>query len=614
MSRRVCLFGELDTYAGSFPQTRESLPRLIKQLKVACLLYDEVIVNTNVFLDHALTLPAFEELSVFTKAGVLWTSAVENQGRPDEYIFERAKRIYGEKLDKGISKKSSERLYRILDNWQAIAPQEWRLIRKVAYQEKNATANILNNLHQLEFSTKQALEVKSYLVDIVDHMRIRGMFDRNEIIARLGGFREYIRPDEFACLALVIQGEYMIQGAHNKKNVEISLFPGKYIQHLKKYDYLFKAQPLIVDMGSIKKINYRLLNSGFSLSDLANISSSELFSLSQSSDWQVWREYLLSDKFSFDVIEEMNSLREIHDRLDSMLPILLENIDVPKKIAPTYLYMPSPWTSSGLALVGGVTDNNGCDNDEHVVINLDSRKISYKNNSLVLEKNYISLLSFLASTGNNGVPVETIKQLEIETDLIKRDFHKTWRISKDDNEDLNLARLNRLNVAKNRLNKKLEALNLCIHVEAGEGVWRLVSLPEREEVQISLEGTPWKPELIDKCEKGAPFVSYPAGLTKMQRKIWLYCVKRHNTFIAAKSIAMEINAPEKTNKQVSDIMYKFKKKLCNTPYQLVQSYQGEYMLVERSDRCDKHRKGMLFEEDVSQTNSRFYHCGPRRLQ
>jgi hypothetical protein len=613
MPRRICLFGELDTYAGSFPQTKESLPRLIKQLKIACLLYDEVIVNTNVFLDHALTLPAFKELSLFTKAGVLWTSAVENQVRPDEYIFERAKRIYGEKLNKGISKKSSENLYRIIDNWQSIAPKEWRLIRKEAHQEKCATANILHNLNQLSFATRQATEVKSYLVDIVAYMQQKKVFDRNEIIARLGGVRECISTDEFSHLALVVQGEYMIQGVHNKKNVNVSLFPGQYIKCLRQYDYLFQAQPLPVDMGSIKKINDRLFRSGFTLSDLADIPSKELFSLSQSSDWQIWRDYLLSDEFSIEVIKEMNSLKEIHDRLDNVLPVLLKNIDVPKKTEPTYLYLPSPWASSGLALVGGVTDN-GCEDNNQVVIDLDSRKISYKNNSLVLEKNYISLLSFIASTGNNGVPVETIKQLEIETDLIRRDFHKTWRISKDDNEDLNLARLNRLNVAKNRLNKKLMMLNLCIHVETGEGVWKLVALPNNEGVQISLEGTPWKlrPTLIKKCKKRNGGVPSPSDLTKMQRKIWQYCLKRHNTFIAAKSIAMEINAPEKTNKQVSDIMYKFKKKLCNTPYQLVQSYQGEYMLIERANEYVKHRR--LAEGEIvqggkppPQVNGHLYH-------
>jgi hypothetical protein len=614
MSRRVCLFGELDTYAGSFPQTRESLPRLVEQLKIACLLYDEVIVNTNVFLDHALTLPAFEELSVFTKAGVLWTSVVENQVRPDEYILERAKKIYGENLNKGISKKNAEKLYRIIDNWHAIAPDEWRLIRKMAHQEKNATANILYNLRRLDLATRQASEVRSYLIDIVSYMQDREIFDRNEIIARLGGVREYISMDEFARLASVIQGEYMIQGAHNKKNVEVSLFPGKYIQYLQQYEYLFRAQSLPIDMESIEKITCRLLNSGFSLKSLVNISTDELFLLSQSPDWKEWREYLLSDNFSFEVIKEMNSLKKIHEHLDSVLPLLLKNIDMPKKLAPTCLYLPSPWASLGLALVGSVTDSHDSFKDDNVLVNLDSRKITYKENSLVLEKNYISLLALFASTGNNGTSVETIKQLDIETDLIKRDFHKTWRISRDDNEDLNLARLNRLNVAKNRLNKKLEVLNLGIHVEVGEGVWRLVALPDIEEVQISLEGTPWKPDPMINGKEGVSSLSYPTDLTKMQRKIWMYCLKRYNSFIAAKSIALEINAPDKTNKQVSDIMYKFKKKLSNTPYQLVQSYQGEYMLVERAERDDECQGEVLSDKDARLPQGHFYSEGQQRLQ
>lgn len=582
MPRTICLFGELDTYSGSFPQTICALPELIDQLKTACLLYDEVIVNTNVLFDHALTLPAFNALSSFTRAGVLWTSSVEGQGTPEDYIVMRAKKLYGENLNTGISKNANNRLLHIIESWQTILPKKWRLIREVSRQQNNATSNIIYNLKNIPSLSKQAISIKFQLIDLIENMQDEGVFHRNEIIARLGSRRGHISQKELEQLALIVQGEYMNQGAHNKEDVEVVLFPGKYIQYIKRHNYLFKAQALPVDLDTIEIINLRLLNSGCTLKNFISLPAPDLYTLSQSSEWKIWRQYLLSKNYSTEAIKEMKSLQKEHQHIKKTLFILLQNIDKPEITPPTELLLPSSWSTSGLALMGNTFFTDSADKHQQNMITLDlnSRVLTYKKSSLILEKPYATLISLFASTGNSGVPIETIKQLDIEIDLMKRSFKNKWRSQREDNEELDIARLNRLNVTKNRLNKKLEILNIAIHVEKGEGLWSLIPTNINQVLNVVLVGTTWSKNIET---QGLLFPTTPAGLTKRQILIWDYLIKHHSTFITANAIAIEINSPNKTLKQISDIMYKFQTKIKDMPFQLIRSYQGEYMLLSTSD-------------------------------
>ncbi len=67
---KICTYNELDNYTGSISQNIADLPRLVSELKLACLLYDRVILHSNNIMEHRLTLPACEILSPFVKTGV----------------------------------------------------------------------------------------------------------------------------------------------------------------------------------------------------------------------------------------------------------------------------------------------------------------------------------------------------------------------------------------------------------------------------------------------------------------------------------------------------------------------------------------------------------------
>ncbi len=64
----TCLYSELDPFTGETPFKINQLDELVRNLKLACLLYDRVIVNTNVLLGHPLCLPAFQKLRSFVQS------------------------------------------------------------------------------------------------------------------------------------------------------------------------------------------------------------------------------------------------------------------------------------------------------------------------------------------------------------------------------------------------------------------------------------------------------------------------------------------------------------------------------------------------------------------
>lgn len=66
-----CLYAELDSISGSISQTEMDFKRLMNDLKLACLLYDEVYVSNSVFLHKLLNLKEFSDIKFFAEKGVI---------------------------------------------------------------------------------------------------------------------------------------------------------------------------------------------------------------------------------------------------------------------------------------------------------------------------------------------------------------------------------------------------------------------------------------------------------------------------------------------------------------------------------------------------------------
>lgn len=578
MPRTVCLFSELDNYTGSYSQNMKSFHELIRNLKIACLLYDEVIVHSNALLDHPLTLPAFENLSHFTKAGVLWTTAPRSQGSPDEYALLRAQRYYGENLNIGISRVRREELCKILERWQLISPSEWRLTRDSSNQQGSATQNIIKNLKSIGTISKAADKVRSIMIEIVLHMQEKGIFVRDELLSRLGSMREYLTLDEFSKMGLIILKEYTSQGESNKDDIKIVLYPGKYIRYLHKYDFLFRASTLPSDFNTLEKTEYRLSQSGFPIKDLDLLPSLDIFELSQSLEWKMWRNYFLSDNFSPESLKEMNSLRRRHEKLLPILSVIIKNINSPNEssaIEVPHFLLPSPWLTLGMSLTGVVQKKDHSARRQTVVLDLNTRVLQYLSKKVLIDKSFVSLISLFSAVDNHGVPVEMIKQLDLEVDLVKRNYLYTWRFQAEDKEEAAIARLNRLNVYKTRLNAILKNLDLEIIVKKGDGIWKMVALSSCSVVNVILKNSPWE------LEKNISYNTHPPpeNLTVKQLAIWKFLTNKYGQFVSSNALSIELSMPQLTNQQVSRFMYKLQKKIDKTHYKIITSHQGEYCII-----------------------------------
>ena len=135
-------------------------------------------------------------------------------------------------------------------------------------------------------------------------------------------------------------------------------------------------------------------------------------------------------------------------------------------------------------------------------------------------------------------------------------------------------------------------MGLRIHVETGNGIWSLISITDGVKVHLTLQGIPWVSFNDSESNKNYKNQQKPNKLSKTQLIIWNFLIKREASFVTAQALAIELNTPEKTTKQISDIMYKFKKRLCESPYELLRSFHGEYCLmpVQRENKLIKKHK------------------------
>jgi len=95
MPKDLCLYSELEHYSGTISHHSSDLPRLIRELKLACLFYDQVIIHDGNLLEHRLTLPAFETLAPFVHAGRLWISADYSAPSPLKHFLTQAELFFG---------------------------------------------------------------------------------------------------------------------------------------------------------------------------------------------------------------------------------------------------------------------------------------------------------------------------------------------------------------------------------------------------------------------------------------------------------------------------------------------------------------------------------------
>ena len=533
----VCLYSKLEPYSGSISHNPSDFPRLIWDLKFACLFYDVVVVHRRNILEHPLTLPAFERLALFVKCGQLWTSANEYDGSPENYLGQKTQKSK-DFFNRGYVKKISA-VDKNEERWLHIIPDEWRIRRNANQQAAWVLKNIDDSLSKYKDN-----KFLYPLLDVVQRMRSDNDFNKEKTLAILGNLRGKLYPADLSEIANLIQTQFIRAGA--KFNHDAVIYPGNLYQ--------------------VKK---RMKSMGFNLNELINLPVPSLFGIVQSPQWLIIRNALLNNTLNIEIQQEIYSIFNIPKQVKKPLP--------PE--APIF-FMPSPWALVSQSLLG--TAHVAAKNEvgKIFILDLDSRVLYDKNSpnsKAELSPQQTNLLSILVIAGKLGLPVELIKQLLMELDALKEEekWESQAELNPDYDDSFFLLR-NRIDKFKSNINKKLKQLGLRIGGEKGKGIWYLEIDNSDQDFVIKLSNTVWG-EFFDKKETNYT----PQGLSKQSKLIW-HCLWEYSPkYVHAKTLAkmLEKQWNKKTQKQIYDAIYKLKKSLNNEPWIIRHNRLGEYALM-----------------------------------
>ncbi len=545
MSQSVCLYSELEPYSGSINHNPSDLPRLIRHLIYACLFYDVVVVHRRNILEHPLTLPAFERLKPFVKCGKLWTSANESDGLPQDYIEQKTPE-FNDFFNRSYIKKINA-VNKIEDRWLDIISAEWKIIRKGDEQAAWVLKNVDDSL-----SKYHKLKQLNPLFDLIQRMRADNDFNKEKTLAILGNLRGKLYLADLSKIANLIQTEFIKAGA--KFNNDAIIYPGN----------LYQVQNNMKSMG-------------FNLNELINLPVSTLFDIAESPQWLNFRNALLNNILNKEIQQEISSIFNKKQSFPNQVDQLLNISEVP-------IVMPSPWTLVSQSLLGTAHVAAKDEVEKIFILDLDSCVVYEKNsvNSAVeLTKQQTTFLSSLVNASKLGLTVELMKQLLMESSFLKKEepeWESQAELDPDYDDSFFLLR-NRIDRLKSDINKTLKPLKLRIGGEKGKGRWYLETYNSDQNFVIKLSNNVWG-EFFDKKETNYT----PQGLSKQSKLIWQCLWKFSPNSVHAKKLAEILEKEwdnEKTQKQISDAIYKLTKCLNNEPWMIKHSLTGQYALVPR---------------------------------
>jgi hypothetical protein len=580
MSQSVCLYSELEPYSGSISHNPSDLPRLIWDLKFACLFYDVVVLHRRNILEHPLALPAFEKLKPFVQSGQLWISANDFDNSPEDYLLQKVEQLE-DFFGRGYIKKINA-VKKISDRWLRVIPAEWKIRRCASTQ----TASVLQNIDSYlsKFKDKKCRQAHP-LLDLVQDMRADNNFDKELALAKVGMLRGILHPTDLSEIATLIQAEFIRAGANF--NNDAVIYPGKSVQCLTNPN--FESLPFA--HLTLRRIKERINSVGLDLNKFIDLPVEYLFDIAQSQQWLIIKEALLNDIFNVETQQEMRSVfstpLSFPNQLERLLDISCYFKTVENSTPPlSPVFMPSPWALASQSLLGNANVATSVEVkkvSKTFILDIESRVLfdeSLPNFQVELTPQQTNLFFMLVIAGESGLTLELIKQWLIELDAIKEE-KLIWESQakldpKYDDEFFELR--NRVDGLKRDINKKLKSLGLKIGGEKGREKWCLESKNSDKDFIIKLSGTVWGE---NSNKKKIEYI--PPGLSKQSKNIWNCLREYYPGFVHATIIAgiLEKEWNDKTGKQISKMVNKLKQqlKLKNEPWIIKQSSTGEYALM-----------------------------------
>ena len=260
--KRTCLFVELDPFSSYHPHNLDKTSLLCRQLKLACIFFDIVDINTDVFSHNPIALSVLQELAPLVRSGLLWPSTGIKE-TPTEFI--RRKLIDYAKQ----SIESDKIIYEIEKKWEYISPEKFRIFRRSITPQINAALSNIEN----SFAHHKNKRYFSHIQHHLESQKSENRFNREDLLTTLAFTQKSFPNDNIKDLAQFVSAEYIYQGTQNKQ-LTYTIFPGA--TGLK----LIQIHPEIAKLGynkkHILKFNKVLIAQNIPIKKLLNIPTIEL--------------------------------------------------------------------------------------------------------------------------------------------------------------------------------------------------------------------------------------------------------------------------------------------------------------------------------------------------
>lgn len=295
----VCFHTELDRYTGSHGFAPAFLPGLVRELTLAVLLHDHVIVAPAVLTAHPLTLPAFEALAPLSRAGLLGTSTDRTAPSPLRYLSSRIDARVSElraRTGGVLGRQDHRRARELRARWGEVLPEVWPVRRPIEAQVRSFQRMIRERLALLASHNP----VARWLVHHVSILESQGRpVSRDALIALSLGARARFGDSVVHEVLNTIQATTLELGARfstavGGETARACVYPGPWLGTLRASERLNRL-PLPVDGRRSPAFAHAAFRScGVDLDALTRVAPEDLLPLVTSPDWRLLRESVLS--------------------------------------------------------------------------------------------------------------------------------------------------------------------------------------------------------------------------------------------------------------------------------------------------------------------------------
>ena len=570
---KVIYFGELDLFFGSFPQRKQSLPALISTLKLLCLAYDRVLIQSSALFEHSLALPALEALAPLVRAGRLGTSADHHAPSPTKYFKKRIERH----LDRHhpsmqYARWREDELERLSERWQAILPEDWPLRRSVQNQIGGVQNQIMAHLEQAHGGAyeRASRQMQTRLFELLDKGK---ELTRMPLLSAVASMRGVSSPADIAYAAMLVQGAYFLAGSssHQTQNTSCHIYPGAIQQQMRKPFWEQAKVDLNMPFAQGFSIHDPLLK------ELACLPAKDCAQLCEHEDWEYVARILRGETSNPLHRERFKNLlggKDIRDLIGAIPTLDYEAGRLAETAClPTWAgLVQATLGSTSLEMQVGVNSSTGanwCAFDwiSRTLSGTCLDEVELQTAEVVLSPRQAHLFTLLAVAGESGVEEAQAKQM-----LLELDVGFAGEPVSLSSEITQKAKRTVLDVAKSTLNSIISDFGLAVYERKG----RIYIEPPR----ITMHHTPW---CYEPCHSSAHAPDLPPVLSKMWTLLYRYYPLEVSADVLAEGFERD---GEQRSKYISRTIYRLRTCLeeNETQWRVASDYLGNHRLVYLDDK------------------------------